>query len=983
MWIDVLHRWLGIYTWPNQDELLDRLLHQSQELWGEEHTRFYPYLAKFLSLPIEGSFLDWIDHLEAEGLRQQFFLSIYNWVKAMAQRGPLCIVFTEAHWADEASLALLKHCLPLCETSPVLWMVVYRPETTALTWDFSKEVEINYPHRLTRVELSPLSPSDSEEFLIQLIGCEILPGNLQNEIIQKAEGNPYYLAEIVRSLIDREILVRSTDGSQWQITQTDASLDLPNSLMSLLASRITQLSPDEQRILQLAAVIGTVFWSGILQVLVGDSTPFEKHLTSLQRTGFIRERGSLSELGREYVFLSALIRDAAYESILSSQRSDLHLEIANSLEGLVNENALPQYHGFIAYHFRRANVCHKELFHLLLAAENAQRIYANSEAIHQYQRALALVDELDGCEDIPENTTIDEWRLEALSGLGKTFFGIGKIDQAEEYFRKAVDLGRKMGLNASTLVQLFYWLGEVLFWQNQYEEPIHLGEEGLYYLGENNKNLEAALMNQLVAIGCSELGDQDKFIDFTQRTAGFIQDLPYTEELRPAYDHIIGLYAYNLKDIREAERWLVVFKQNAEEHHDLRAIGEVYNHTASLSNRQGDLDTAFHYYDKAIEQFTGIGDDKHTCRSLRRLGACYLQAGRLEEAANNIQLSQEKAENIDNPIDIALGYWYEAQILLCQGYTDEADRSISKAREIAQEIPIYIGGWAFLGLYQLDFAQVNTREMMGSFRATLEKDPHLVYRNPYQAVSILSRLERSYNTPAEFRAFVDQFHKDHSEINHAQFHQWYLAPSDYIPDLGELSLLELLQDRMSDGWNWVDPLGDCSYHIDYGLVLQAANERNFHHINRSAPRFIRQESITGDFSMQSMCLPALEDKPAIGGLLFWQDNKNWLCLEIGARGEDEIIFRGFKDNQDLVFGRGCLGATTAHLRLEKKGYQVTAFCSPDGEKWFFAGSTNIPTGEPICPGIHANGHINRLIYPGAFPDGTAIQFKEIRLWIDS
>ena len=85
----------------------------------------------------------------------------------------------------------------------------------------------------------------------------------------------------------------------------------------------------------------------------------------------------------------------------------------------------------------------------------------------------------------------------------------------------------------------------------------------------------------------------------------------------------------------------------------------------------------------------------------------------------------------------------------------------------------------------------------------------------------------------------------------------------------------------------------------------------------------------------------------------------------------------------MVFGRGRLQAGTTHLRLEKKGYQVTTYCSSDGENWFFTGSTTVPTSEPIQPGLHANGHINRLIYPGAFVDGTAIQFKELRLWMDS
>ena len=83
----------------------------------------------------------------------------------------------------------------------------------------------------------------------------------------------------------------------------------------------------------------------------------------------------------------------------------------------------------------------------------------------------------------------------------------------------------------------------------------------------------------------------------------------------------------------------------------------------------------------------------------------------------------------------------------------------------------------------------------------------------------------------------------------------------------------------------------------------------------------------------------------------------------------------------MVFGRGRLIAERTFLRLQKKGYQVTTYCSSDGENWFYLGSTTMPTGEPISPGLHANGHINRLIYPGAFVDGTAIRFKELRLWI--
>ena len=187
----------------------------------------------------------------------------------------------------------------------------------------------------------------------------------------------------------------------------------------------------------------------------------------------------------------------------------------------------------------------------MLAAEEDQRIYANNEAIHAYKHALKLMEKPGGMDCVLPGNVIEELRLEALKGLGQIQFGIGEVAEAEKHLLLAIELGRQIKLAPANLTRLFHWLGEVYFWQNRYLEPVHLGEEGLYILGEDNQCTEAALMNQLVAIGSSQLGDHNKFIDFTLRTAGFIQRLPYSEELRAAYVHIISLYAYTLKDINE------------------------------------------------------------------------------------------------------------------------------------------------------------------------------------------------------------------------------------------------------------------------------------------------------------------------------------------------------------------------------------------------------------------------------------------------
>ncbi len=980
MWIDALQSWLGKQETDNQERVLERLGQKTRDLWGEGYTEYYPYLARFLSLPLEESFLDWVEHLEAEGLRHQFFFVIRSWLEALARRGPLVVVFTEMHWVDQASLALLQHCLPLCDQEALLWTLVFRPDPEAPTWQLSHSLESDYPHRLTTIELAPLSPTESARLLDHFVGPDTLPEEMREAIITRSEGNPYYLTEILRSLIERGILVHNLETNRWELTQSEVSLDLPDSLINLLSARLTRLSPLEQRVLQRASVIGTVFWSKPLEALVEEDLPLSEVLTSLQRTRLIRDRGSASPLGNEFVFTSALVRDAAYESLLSSQRVELHLTVAEFLENLAQEQSLSHFHGLIAYQYRQAGVCHKEITHTLEAAQYARRVYANDEAVQHFRRVLTLLDEQqDRLTDVPPRT-LQTWRLEALAGLGQTCFGIGEVNQAEAYLRQAVSLGRELGLPARELIRLFYWLGEVLFWQNRYEEPIHLGEEGLYYLGEDNRNVEAALMNQLVAVGCSQLGDHDKFIEFTQRTAGFIQDLPYTEELRPAYDHIVGLYAYTLKDVAEAERWLAIFQQKAEAHHDIRALGEVFNHKASILNRQGAVLAAIEYYQKAIELFERIRDDKHTCRALRSLGVCYLQTGQLDAARQHITQSIEKARTFENKMDFALGYWFEAQILRCQGLQEAAETTAKKAQEMAQGIPAFQGGWAFLGLGQVHFSQTTAYEITGTFQSTLENDPDIVFRNPYLAASILSELEQAYSSPEAFRDFVDRFREQHPNLSHAPFSQWYLVPGEINRYPGDLLCQEAFHQSFSDCWEWQDPFGDCSYHVQDGLTIRAANERNFHHINRSAPRLVRAQPVLGDFALQVRCQPASADAPGIGGLLIWQNEKNWLCLEIGSRGAGEIIFRGFKDNRDMVFGRGHLASQSAWLRLEKHGYQISAFCSPDGESWFFAGNTHFHSDESVTPGVHAIGHINRLIYPGAFPEGTVIRFNDLALW---
>jgi len=513
MWLDLLQRWLGMREGEPKEETRGRFRRQAEMLWGDRLAEHYPYLATFLSLPLEETFAERVKHLDAEGLRQQFFFALRSWVEAMARRGPLVLAFADVHWADTTSLDLLKYCLPLCDDEALLWLIVFRPDRTAPVWEFRHRVETEYPHRVTTVRLSPLTEAQSGEFVDQLIGSEALPAETRTLVLDKAEGNPYYVQELVHSLIAQGVLAQEAETGQWRATRAVASLDLPDTLQSLLLARIDGLSSDERHVLQMAAVIGSVFWLNVLQDLAGDAT-LKAHLTALQRAQLIQERGRAPELGMEYVFKSTLIRDAAYEGILSAQCVTYHLKVAEYLEEFFGLETMASYYGVLAYHYRQAGKHGKELFYTIQAAEQSKRVYANAEALEHYSRALELLDEMEArdkgevkvkVEDEVEGRlyAIRTQRFEVLNGRREVFYVRGDFEAGWADAKALLPLARQLDDDPVWLIDALLQQPSVAHWRSreEFEAGIPIAQQALALarqLGDRRREMQSlvAIANQ-------------------------------------------------------------------------------------------------------------------------------------------------------------------------------------------------------------------------------------------------------------------------------------------------------------------------------------------------------------------------------------------------------------------------------------------------------------------------------------------------------
>jgi class 3 adenylate cyclase/tetratricopeptide (TPR) repeat protein len=509
MWLSLLRNWLGMHRGEPTEEARDRLRRQAEILWGDQSAEHYPYLAAFLSLPVEPPEAERLQHLSAEGWRQQVFFTMRQWIEAMSRRGPLVLAFGDMHWADSASLDLLRYCLPVCDHEALLWLLVFRPERDSPVWAFHHHLETEYPHRLTAVTLPPLTEGQSLEFLEQLVGGEALAPATQELIVDKAEGNPYYLGELVRALMAQGALVKDEVTGGWRITRPVTSLDLPDSLQTLLLARIDRLSPEQRYVLQMAAVIGTVFWSSVLQELAQDAaTPAAglmegprliEHLTALQRAQLIYERGRIPELGREYEFTSNLIRDAAYDSLLTSQQRALHARIAHYLQRTFQDEREAQYYGLLAYHFKQAGALSEELDYRRRAAEQARRVYANAEAEEHYTRALDLLDELveQGSEQEPRSGFLAE-RFTILNGRRQVRYLLGQWDDARSDARALLNLAHQLGDESVWLIDALLQQPGVAHWRTREElvAGFPLAEQALslaQQMGDRHREMQSLL----------------------------------------------------------------------------------------------------------------------------------------------------------------------------------------------------------------------------------------------------------------------------------------------------------------------------------------------------------------------------------------------------------------------------------------------------------------------------------------------------------
>ena len=298
------------------------------------------------------------------------------------------------------------------------WLFSFRPERQSPAWRIKQTAETDYPHRYTEIALTPLSDEDRDLLFGNLLNFSDASPQLRQMILAKTGGNPLFLEELMRSLIDTGAITQDGNGLAWRAGTKIEELPIPETLQSLITARIDRLGDSARRTLQLSSVIGRSFYHRVLELISDPVTALDKELSTLQRADLIREARSVPEL--EYIFRHDLTREAAYSSMLLRARREFHKRVGEAVEELFGDRLEEQAHR-LAHHFSEAGDNEKALEYSVMAGDAAARLYAHQEANSHYTRALELINMV---------TASREQRIDVYIARGRTLELLGDFDEA-------------------------------------------------------------------------------------------------------------------------------------------------------------------------------------------------------------------------------------------------------------------------------------------------------------------------------------------------------------------------------------------------------------------------------------------------------------------------------------------------------------------------------------------------------------------------
>lgn len=607
---------------------------------------------------------------------------------------PSVFVFDDLQWVDPASLGLIEHTLQLVTELPLFILCAMRPEPEAPAWDLRLRLPAAYNDRFSELSLDPLSDGESIRLADALMAMEAVPEGLRRLVLTRAEGNPFYIEELVQMLHDRGPTTIS--ALQNGMTEGDWSHagDIPANLLSLVAARVDRLSRDVRLTLQLAAVIGRSFYVRVLRLIGQAQIGLESHLQQLETAEMIRESARVPEW--EYMFRHALTQEAVYSTLLIEQRRSFHRAVGQALEQLFPKQ-LEEFAPVLAHHYDEAQQLDKATHYYVLAGNEAAVLYANEQAVAYYKRALAIT-KGQGAATQPI--------IDLYGRLGRVLEHLHRFDEASRLYAELEDLGQKRGVEAMELASLtsriiLYANPTSLFDPDEVETLAGKALDLADKLGD--RAAEARLYLQLCTLN-SFMGRTKESLDFGERAVSRARNLGNRFLLAQVLNDVSS-HLYSM--IGDFERAAIALSESRElwkEFGDRAMEADSLSTLAEMSVYTGDFDRALTLSEEARVISRSIRNPWGESHSQIMAGLVYWERGRPDLAMATMGDSIRLGEAAGFMVPQALTRSDLGLLYFSLGNTEAALDLITLAQDRAGNMGLFISIYSAGILAQIQLA---------------------------------------------------------------------------------------------------------------------------------------------------------------------------------------------------------------------------------------------------------------------------------------
>lgn len=673
-----IRSYLGISEFDTEEKAIASLENCVKEFFKYKYKEYLPYLCRFLSLQVPDELQEKIRYLDPESLKVQTAVSVKVLLRKIADGNPLVLYFEDTHLIDQETIELITFLLDGLKDASILFLFETRPEVGTGIYQISQFLNDQYRERYMEIRLSPLQPEDARALVKNLLNTKGLPDDTLSLILKKSEGNPFYIEEIIGTLIDEGAIQPKEDTLEVVSKMTD--VEIPDSIEAVVRARIDMLPIETKEFLGMASVIGRSFSYKILSCI--DTTPsIPSYLATLEDRQFITKlsvrTGELRDA--EYAFRHILTRDICYKGLLKKRRREIHRMVADCMERLYRDK-LKDHYEILAFHHFNARNLEKALYFYERSGDIDRKFYRNDAAIECYSQALEIQKQLHP-KDQPEQHAALHMKRGNVKELQAVY------DSALEDFEDALRLYSTSRSRAETESKI----GNIFYSKSEYETAIAHYERAIEMLeGESTSPLLNRILidyAQLLSVGKSDHAGAEKtvlkaFSNITEEKEPGI----YAQGLK-----ILGSIAYRTGDYDTSLEYRQKALRLWKELNNKREIADGNTNVGAIHYRKGELEKALEFYKEALSITEEMGYKWGIAQACRNIGLVYRVQGERNRALSYYERCLSISEEIGNKSGIAAVYFNMGHIYL-SGDLDTAleyyQKSLSISEEIGNKAPI-------------------------------------------------------------------------------------------------------------------------------------------------------------------------------------------------------------------------------------------------------------------------------------------------------